>query len=144
MNRRELREHTFMILFRIEFSPRDEFEEQVKMYLEALKTEDEKGLKYIYNQVNGVVTNLVDIDNEIDEKTENWKVSRMAKVDLTILRLAIYEINYDNEIPTNVSINEAVELAKKFGGDQSSSFINGILAKIVNKESANNQDDSIN
>ena len=67
----------------------------------------------------------------LNEKAENWDTARMGKVDLTILRLAVYEMTYDDEVPTGVAINEAVELAKKFGQDASSSFVNGILAKFA-------------
>ena len=67
----------------------------------------------------------------INEKTQSWETGRMGKVDLTLLRLAVYEIKYDEEIPTGVAINEAVELAKKFGQENSASFVNGVLAKFA-------------
>jgi N utilization substance protein B len=72
-----------------------------------------------------------ELDARINEVAEGWKTRRMGKAELTILRLALYEILYDEEIPQKVAINEAVELAKKFGGDDSPSFINGVLAKLV-------------
>ena len=74
---------------------------------------------------------LPDIDSRLNEKAEGWDTTRMSKVDLTILRLAVYEICYDENVPTGVAINEAVELAKKFGQDASSGFVNGILAKFA-------------
>ncbi|MBQ8040068.1 MAG: transcription antitermination factor NusB, partial [Lachnospiraceae bacterium] len=74
---------------------------------------------------------ITQIDEMINEKTEGWKTGRMGKVDLTILRLAVYEILFDDSIPTQVAINEAVELAKKFGRDESAKFINGVLAKFA-------------
>lgn len=67
----------------------------------------------------------------LEKEAEGWKISRMGKVDLTILRLAVYEIKYDEDIPTSVAINEAVELAKKFGQEESSKFVNGVLAKFA-------------
>ena len=72
-----------------------------------------------------------ELDARINEVAEGWKTRRMGKAELTILRLALYEILYDEEIPQKVAINEAVELTKKFGGDDSPSFINGVLAKLV-------------
>ncbi|MDE7009463.1 MAG: transcription antitermination factor NusB, partial [Lachnospiraceae bacterium] len=72
-----------------------------------------------------------EIDAMLNEKAKGWSTNRMGKVDLTILRLAVFEIKYDEEIPTGVAINEAVELAKKFGQDSSPAFINGVLAKFT-------------
>lgn len=74
---------------------------------------------------------LEEIDADLNQKAKGWSTDRMGKVDLTILRLAIYEIRYDEEVPTGVAINEAVELAKKFGQDSSPAFINGVLAKFA-------------
>ena len=74
---------------------------------------------------------MKEIDAEINEKSTGWKTSRMGKVDLSIIRLAVYEIRFDEEVPEKVAINEAVELAKKFGTDESPAFINGVLAKFV-------------
>jgi N utilization substance protein B len=131
MNRRQIREHIFKILFRIEFNDLEDINNQRDLYLNEINNEDSNSVFYIKNQIEGVISHLEEIDDLINEKAENWKVSRMSKVDVTILRLACFEIKYDNEIPTNVAINEAVELAKKFGGDHSPSFVNGILAKML-------------
>ena len=73
------------------------------------------------------------LDDKINQVAQGWKTKRMGKVELTILRLAVYEMDYDEEIPEKVAINEAVELAKKFGGEDAPSFINGVLAKMVQK-----------
>ena len=73
---------------------------------------------------------LPQIDELLNEASDGWKVSRMGKADLTILRLAVYEMQYDEDVPVGVAVNEAVELSKKFGGDESPAFINGILGKI--------------
>jgi len=73
------------------------------------------------------------LDAKLDEVSKGWKTSRMGKVDLTILRLAVYEMMYDEDIPEKVAINEAVELSKKVGGDESPAFINGVLAKLAGK-----------
>ena len=92
----------------------------------ADEVKDEISQKY-----EKIVEKLSEIDAMINEKAEGWKTGRMGKVDLTILRLAVYEIIFDETIPTQVAINEAVELAKKFGRDESAKFVNGVLAKFA-------------
>ena len=87
--------------------------------------------EYIHNKVFGTIGKIEEIDDVIAGVAEGWKINRMSKVDLTIMRLAYYEMKFDDDIPVIVAINEAVELAKKYGGDDSSSFINGILAKLA-------------
>ncbi len=77
-----------------------------------------------------IMDKLPEIDARIGETAQGWKLSRLAKVDLAILRLAVYEMKYDEDVPVGVAINEAVELSKKFGGDESPAFINGILGKL--------------
>lgn len=132
MGRRELREQIFKLLFRIEFNEAKEMPEQQKLFFEDNeKTVSESDEVYISNKYENIVEKKVQIDAELNEVAEGWKTERMGKVDLTILRLAIYEIRYDEEVPTSVAINEAVELAKKFGQDGSPAFINGILAKFA-------------
>lgn len=81
--------------------------------------------------VNGVLANRDAIDSRIEEKSKNWSIARMAKVDLNILRLAVFELFYRPDIPKNVTINEAIEVAKKFGAEESPAFINGILDEIA-------------
>ena len=81
--------------------------------------------------VEGTLENLGAIDGIITEFSENWDLSRMSFVDRNILRLAVYEIRFRQDIPFKVSINEAIELGKKYGSDQSGKFINGVLDKIV-------------
>ena len=91
----------------------------------------QEGFAEVTQKFNRILEKLDDIDGELNGKVQGWNTERMGKVDLTILRLAVYEILYDETIPTRVAINEAVELAKKFGGDDAPSFINGVLAKLV-------------
>ena len=134
MKRRELREHIFELLFRIEFNSWEEMPEQIRLFfadLEELKEEDQS---YIEAKYAHIVEKLPEIDKEIEETAKGWKLSRMGKVDLAILRLAVYETEFDDDVPVGVAINEAVELSKKFGGDDSPAFINGILAKLVTAE----------
>lgn len=131
MTRREIRENIFKMLFRVEFHDAEEMKEQLLLYEESLESLAEKDLSYIRQKVNGIIEHLPEIDGAINEKSTGWKTSRMSKVDVTLLRLAVYEISYEEDIPEKVSINEAVELAKQYGTDDSSAFVNGVLAKFV-------------
>lgn len=132
MGRSELREHIFRILFRIEFQPKEEMEEQFELYLEELESAKDTEKEYIRTKYAAIAEKVEMIDEKINASVTGWKTSRMGKVDLTILRLAVYEIEWDEEVPQGVAINEAVELAKRYGGEESPSFINGVLGKIVN------------
>lgn len=132
MSRRELREQIFKLLFRIEFNQREEMPEQTVLFFEEEENQaDVADTAYITDKFNKIVEKLDEIDATLNEKVEGWDTGRMGKVDLTILRLAVYEVLFDETIPTGVAINEAVELAKKFGQDSSSSFVNGVLAKFA-------------
>ena len=131
MSRRELREHIFKLLFRIEFNEEEEMPEQLRFYFEALEDLSEKDHNYMEEKFGKILEKLGDIDSQINKVSEGWQTGRMAKVDLTIIRLAYYEMKYDDTIPVGVAINEAVEISKRFGGDDSPAFINGILAKLV-------------
>lgn len=132
MGRSELREHIFRILFRIEFQPKEEMEEQLALYLEELESAKDTEKEYIRRKYTAIAEKVETIDERINASATGWKTSRMGKVDLTILRLAVYEIEWDEEVPQGVAINEAVELAKRYGGEESPSFVNGVLGKIVN------------
>lgn len=131
MSRREIRENIFKLLFRVEFHDNDEMLEQFDMIEDELGNVSEADINYIKDKFSRIVENIETIDSEINEKSKGWKTSRMGKVDLSIIRLAVYEIKFEDDIPVKVSINEAVELAKKFGTDDSASFVNGVLAKFV-------------
>lgn len=131
MTRRELRENVFMMLFRVEFHEEEEMPEQLVLFEEELENLNEKDSAYINNKCNEIFAKISELDAAINEVTTGWKTSRMAKVDLSIIRLAVYEIKFEDEIDAKVSINEAVELAKKYGTDESASFVNGVLAKFL-------------
>lgn len=131
MSRRELREQIFKLLFRIEFNSQEDMPEQIQLFFtdeEPVKEKDQEEIKEKYGKI---VEKLEEIDKLIEETADGWTIERMGKVDLTILRLAVYEMKMDEAIPVSVAINEAVELAKKFGQDGSASFINGVLAKFA-------------
>lgn len=131
MTRREIRENVFMMLFRVEFHDQDEMDEQISLFEDELASLREKDMTYIKDKCNSIFEKIDEIDSSVNEVSSGWKTSRMSKVDLSIIRLAVYEIKYEEEIPFKVSINEAVELAKKYGTDDSPSFVNGILAKFA-------------
>lgn len=134
MKRRELREHIFELLFRVEFNAPEEMPEQIRLFFADMEELKEADQSYMEEKYAHIVDRLPEIDKRIEETAKGWKISRMGKVDLTVLRLAVYEMEFDEDVPVGVAINEAVELAKKFGGDDSPAFINGILGKIGRKE----------
>ena len=137
MGRRELREQIFLLLLRVEFNNPEEMTAQLKMFFETgsydedMHSFSEKDREYITEKYNHIMESLPDIDKQLSEKAENWDITRMGKVVLTVLRLAVYEIEKDDSVPASVAINEAVELAKKFGQDGSGAFVNAVLAKFV-------------
>lgn len=131
MTRRELREHIFKLLFFVEFHQEDEMPQQLRLYFEELGEVQEKDQSYIQEKYERIKEALPRIDERLSEVAKGWRPERMGKVELAILRLAVYEMKDDDDIPVGVAINEAVELGKTFGGEDSSAFINGILAKLV-------------
>jgi N utilization substance protein B len=136
MSRSKLREKVFQLLFRVAFNEQDELEEQTTLFFEGEEQETltESDQEQIKQKFESILERLREIDALIDEKSVGWPVSRLGKVELAIMRLAVYEIKFDQSVPDSVAINEAVELAKKYAADGSPSFINGVLAKFVPKE----------
>ena len=131
MSRREQREQIFNFLFGVEFHSADELEEQIGLYMEDLGDIRKKDADYMTGKVRSIVEHMDEIDGMINQASKNWKTTRMAKAELSILRLAAYEIKYEDDIPVSVSINEAVELAKLYGSDHGPAFVNGILSGMV-------------
>ena len=131
MSRREIREQIFNMLFRVEFYAQEDLTEQYELFAEDLPEIRPADLEYIENKIKKIEEVLEDIDTAVNAVAEKWKTSRMGKVELTVIRLAVYEMRYEEDIPVSVAINEAVELAKKFGGDDSPAFVNGVLAKLA-------------
>ena len=138
------------MLFSADFYPtQEEAIAQLGQYLQSPEEDDvdESGIlqvlhkvelketdsEYLQARTANIMEKIPEIDEKLNQAAAGWKTKRMGKVELTILRLALYEMIYDDAIPEKVSINEAVELAKKFGGNDSPSFVNGILAKFVSK-----------
>ncbi|MBR6626607.1 MAG: transcription antitermination factor NusB [Lachnospiraceae bacterium] len=132
MGKREQREQVFMLLFRVEFNSPEDMPEQVRLFFEdSENTILYKDADFITARYEQITARLTELDEQIDSKMEGWDVSRIGKVELTALRIAAYEILFDEEIPDSVAINEAVELAKKYGQESSGGFVNAILAKFV-------------
>ena len=131
MTRREIRELIFKMVFRAEFHNEEEIPEPLRLFMDTLESAGEADRAYIEHKVQDIFAHLEEIDGIIDSSARNWKTSRMAKVELTLIRLAVYEIRFEDDIPTGVAINEAVELAKVYGEENSASFVNGVLARIV-------------
>ena len=131
MNRSRIREEAFKLMYSLEIQKKENIEEQLELYLEDNNLTDENVVEYINDAVFGIEKNKEEIEEEISKNLKSdWKLERISKIDLSILKLAIYEIKY-KELPFKVVINEAVELAKKYGEDTSQKFVNGILASVV-------------
>ena len=138
MNKREERDHKFKLLFCTQFYPGQEIPEQLARYFESPDYEDGDGVVHIENlseedqqrlaaEVEKITAKLPELDARIDSAAEGWKTDRMTKTDLTAIRLALYEIEYDETVPDRVAINEAVELTRKYENEDVVSFVNGIL-----------------
>ena len=132
MNRTAIREQAFKLIYSLEIQKQDNLQESIELFIENNEIADKSAQEYIKDAVLGIEKNKDKIIEQIEKNLKkDWKIERISKIDLSILKLAIYEIQY-KEIPFKVVINEAVELAKKYGEDFSKNFVNGILASIVN------------
>ena len=133
MNRSQSREEAFKLLYSLQLIEDVSVEEQIEIFLTEEKIEDKDAIKYIKELILGINENNEKIENDIKNNIkEDWSISRISKIDLTLLKLGIYEILY-SKLPYKVVINEVVELAKKYGDDTSKGFVNGVLAIIVKK-----------
>ena len=131
MKRSAIRELTFRLIYSLEIQKAENLEEQIELYLECNEVEDEEAKEYIKDAIIGINENINEIQGLIEKNLKaDWKIDRISKIDLSLLKLAIYEIKY-KKIPYKVAINESLELAKKYGEETSKNFINGILASVV-------------
>lgn len=132
MSRRSARKNAFFLLFQMDFNKAEEYEQVKQIFFEE-KDEpvEEEDKQFIVSKVEGTRSHLEEIDTLIGESAKGWNTDRMSKVDLAILRLAVYELLFSGDTPVGVAINEAVELAKKFSSDEAPGFINGILGKVA-------------
>ncbi len=134
MNRSNTREETFKLLYSMQVSKYDNIQEQIDIYLQEENITDNEAKKYIIEVINGIKKNEADIESKIEENIKkDWTLSRISKIDISLLKLGIYEILY-SKLPYKVVINEVVELAKAYGDDSSKAFVNGVLASIVKKD----------
>lgn len=133
MRRHEQREQLFKLLFRVEFNSLNDMPEQIKLFFQDDEIEyTEEVMESIKEKYAKIQEKLPQIDVLINEKAEGWNTERMGKVELAVLRIAVYEILHEEDIPNTVAINEAIEIAKKYGQEASGGFVNAVLAKFVN------------
>lgn len=131
MKRSAIRELTFRLIYSLEIQKVEDLEEQIELYIQCNDIEDDDAKEYIKDAILGIKENNTEIQGLIEKNLKaDWKIDRISKIDLSLLKLAIYEIKY-KEIPYKVAINESLELAKKYGEETSKNFINGILASVV-------------
>jgi len=136
--RRRSRELAIKVLFHLEFSKKDDPATAFDLICNNFGIS--KDIEVFSKElVLGVCVYINELDNLISKASQNWRLERIARVDHSILRLAVYELLYRDDIPPKVSINEAVDLGKKFGTEESSAFINGILDKIYTSQSKTSQ-----
>lgn len=143
MSRKKARDNAFKCVYELEFGRNENIDNILRnCYEENNVSQTEKD--YIEKVVRGIKDRLEQIDSIILANLKNWSIDRIAKIDLAILRLAIYEIKYMEDIPEKVSANEAVELAKTYGNNDSKSFVNGLIAKVIeSKEEGNGTKENI-
>lgn len=130
MLRSQIREEIFKIMFRYPFVEAGEMEEQVAFSMEDLEGKSEENRLHIKNKVESVLEHISEIDEKIEACCEGWSFNRIGKAELSIMRIATYEILYDEEVPTKVAINEAVELTKMYCDEDARGFVNAVLGKV--------------
>ena len=134
MKRSEIRELAFRLIYSLEIQKTENLEEQIDLYLECEEVEENEAKEYIKDAVFGIKENIKDIQGLIEKNLKSdWKIDRISKIDLSLLKLAIYEIKY-KKLPYKVAINECLELSKKYGEESSKNFLNGILASVVKEK----------
>lgn len=133
MTKKKTRENLYLMLFQTDFHQEQDLMEQADLFLESLEGRDatQKAKQALKERYQSVLEHLTEIDEKIEAKSEGWAIKRIPKSDLTVMRLAVFEILYDEDVPDGVAINEAVELAKLYGGEKSFRYVNGVLASIV-------------
>ncbi|MDR1689754.1 MAG: transcription antitermination factor NusB [Clostridiales bacterium] len=137
MNRRETRKAAFKLIYQIPFHEEESAGEMLSMYFEQLKADKpeleigDEQKDYISGVFTGVYEHLAEIDEAVAGNLHGWDLDRINKADLAVLRLCLYEIRYSDSVPLKVAINEAVELAKTYGSDESGPFVNGVLASLA-------------
>lgn len=137
MSRKLAREAAMKLVYQMEINGA-ESQEVLDSFFENSEEEiDSEDRSYIINCVSGVKENIKHIDEYIEKYLKGWKMNRISKVDLAIMRLSIYEMTKRQDVPNIVAVNEALEIAKKFSGEKASVFINGILGKVIEEVGKN-------
>ena len=126
------------MVFIFAFTVEKDMEEQKTLYLDGIDGIEERDREYLMKRYDAVHDHIPEIDAALNRAAKGWKTSRFASCDLALLRVAVYEMLFDDDIPEKVAINEAIELAKKYGGDDSPSFVNGVLGQVsrIHKKAA--------
>ena len=141
MTRRKIRENLYIMLFRLDFYNKEEVKTQADIYLEEeIENASGKDKEELRNKFSIVLGHLEEIDAQIESKSKGWALNRIAKAELTVLRLAVFELLYLDDVPDSVAINEAVELAKLYCSEKSRGFINGVLASVVKEKEKNSKE----
>lgn len=133
MLRSQVREEIFKILFRVPFMEHAQMEEQIVFSLEELEGKSEENRNYINNKVHAILEHIEEIDTIIDNCCEGWNIGRIGKAEIAIMRIAVYEITMEEEVPDSVAINEAVELSKIYCDEDAKGFINAVLGKVARR-----------
>lgn len=138
MKRSTIRELAFRLIYSLEIQKTENLEEQIELYLECNNVNEDEAKEYIKDAILGIKENIDEIQGLIEKNLKaDWKIDRISKIDLSLLKLAIYEIKY-KKIPYKVAINECLELSKTYGEESSKNFVNGILASVVKEEIGEN------
>lgn len=140
MGRKIARESTMKLLYQMDIN--DDFsEKEISIFLENNELKSDE-VEYINEVVKGINENIEEIDSYIEKYSEGWKIKRLARIDLAVLRIAIYEIMHKEDMPPQVSINEAVDVSKKYSTDESSKYINGLLGTFLKEHPKNKLQDN--
>ena len=134
MTKTEIREQVFILLFQTDYHDRESLSQQAEDYLQTLEDAGKKDLRQINDKYHGVMEHLEKLDDYITRYSRGWEISRLAKADVANLRVAVYEMLYDEKVPVGVAINEAVELAKTYGTENSPAFVNGLLGNVAREQ----------
>ena len=134
LSRKKIRQHICCLLYALSFYEEEAYDICIERYLNEQEITDAADRAYIRERACAVMAKRQEYDAMVDEKSDHWKAKRIARVDLAIIRLALYEMLEDETIPVSVAINEAVQLAKRYSSDASPAFVNGVLAQFADKD----------
>ena len=131
ISRSRLRDLSLQLVYQYSFYEEEDRAEQIRLFVSEQENLTEEDAELLKTRTEDIFSKIPELDVDIEARTSGWKLNRMSRVDLSIIRLALYEMRFDDEVPVKVAINEAVELAKLYGGENSPQFVNGVLAKLL-------------